>query len=189
MEDELVSISRVNASFTFPCKFIFAASMNPCPCGYYGDPTHECSCSIGQITKYMAKISGPLMDRIDMHIEVFPVKYDALSSNVCHKSSYEMRIEVENARKLQVERYKKDKILYNSQLRPVQIKKYCNLEFESTKLLESAFKKLSLSARAYNRIIKLSRTIADISCSKDIKQEHVAEAIQYRSLDKKFRGL
>ncbi len=189
MEDEVVSISRVNASFTFPSKFIFAASMNPCPCGYYGDPTHECTCSIGQITKYMAKISGPLMDRIDMHIEVFPVKYEALSSDTPFKSSYEMRKEVENARRLQIERYKNDKILYNSQLRPAQVKKYCKLEAKSMLLLESAFKKMSLSARAYNRIIKLSRTIADLNQSEAIKSEHVAEAIQYRSLDKKFRGL
>lgn len=189
MEDEVVTVSRVNASFTFPSKFIFAASMNPCPCGYYGDPTHECTCSINQITKYLSKVSGPLLDRIDMHIEVFPVKYEDLSSDGKHKSSLEMRKEVEVARRIQIERYKRNKILYNSQMSPSLIKKYCKLGSESTILLETAFKKLSLSARAYNKIIKLSRTIADLNASEKIETNHVAEAIQYRSLDKKFRGL
>jgi len=137
----------------------------------------------------MSKISGPLLDRMDMHIEVFPVKYKELSSEVNNRSSEEMRKEIEAARNMQLERYKKDKILFNSQLTAKQIKKYCVLEEESKALLESAFEKLSLSARAYNRIIKLSRTIADLDGSKDIKSIHIAEAIQYRSLDKKYRDI
>lgn len=189
MEDGKVTVCRVNASFTFPSRFILAASMNPCPCGYYGDMTHECTCQPNQITKYMSKISGPLLDRMDMHIEVFPVKYKELSSEVNNRSSEEMRKEIEAARNMQLERYKKDKILFNSQLTAKQIKKYCVLEEESKALLESAFEKLSLSARAYNRIIKLSRTIADLDGSKDIKSIHIAEAIQYRSLDKKYRDI
>lgn len=187
MEDDKVTVSRVNASFTFPSKFIFAASMNPCPCGYYGDTTHECTCTPGQVSKYMSKISGPLLDRIDMHIEVFPVKYKELSSDGQNRSSEEMRKEVEAARKIQLERYKGDKILYNSQLSPALIKKYCKLDTDSKKLLETAFEKMSLSARAYNRIIKLARTIADVDSSEYIKVNHIAEALQYRNLDKKYR--
>lgn len=189
MEDGKVTVCRVNASFTFPSRFILAASMNPCPCGYYGDMTHECTCQPSQITKYMSKISGPLLDRMDMHIEVFPVKYKELSSEVNNRSSEEMRKEIEAARSLQLERYKKDKILFNSQLTAKQIKKYCVLEEDSKALLESAFEKLSLSARAYNRVIKLSRTIADLDGSENIKSMHIAEAIQYRSLDKKYRDI
>lgn len=189
MEDELVTISRVNASYTFPSKFILAASMNPCPCGYYGDPTHECTCTPNQISKYMSKISGPLLDRIDMHIEIFPVKYKELSADGKNIGSEEMRKEVEIARKCQLARYHNEKILFNSQLTPAVIKRYCKLDKESKALLETAFKKLSLSARAYNRIIKLSRTIADLDNIEDIQTRHVAEAIQYRSLDRKIREL
>lgn len=189
MEDEKVTISRVNGTLTFPSKFIFVASMNPCPCGYYGDPTHECTCTPQQIHKYMSRISGPLMDRIDMHIEIFPVKYTELSSDKLNKSSKEIRSEVEMARNIQLERYAKESIIYNSQLTPALIKKYCILNKEGKQLMESAFERLSLSARAYNRIIRLARTIADISQSEKIEVQHIAEAIQYRSLDKKYRGV
>lgn len=189
MEDEQVTVSRVNATYTFPSKFILVASMNPCQCGYYGDETHECTCTPNQVSKYMSKISGPLLDRIDMHIEVFPVPYKELVEKNKNKSSEMMRTEVEAARRIQIERYKKYKIHYNSQLSPALIHRYCELGKESKALLEAAFEKMCLSARAYNRIIKLSRTIADLDSSSNIEPMHIAEAVQYRNLDKKYRGI
>lgn len=186
MEDEVVTISRVNAKITYPSKFILVASMNPCPCGYYNDPYNECKCTPSQIRKYLSKISGPLLDRIDIHIEVFPVKYRDLVGVTKNISSKEIKNKVNIARLIQLERYKKEKIIFNSQLTPKLIKKYCSLGIKETSLLESAFHKLKLSARSYNKIIKLSRTIADLDESKDIKINHISEAIQYRSLDKKF---
>ncbi len=189
LEDGEVSISRVNGSYTYPSKFILVASMNPCPCGYYGDATNECTCTPSQINKYISKISGPLLDRIDMHIEVFPISFDEISGARKHKSTEEMRAEVELARQIQVSRYVKEGIFTNSQLSPSQVKKYCKLDDGSQNILELAFKKLSLSARAYNRIIKMSRTIADLDKSETILSKHVAEALQYRNLDKKYKGV
>lgn len=186
MEDEFVTISRVNTKLTYPSKFILIASMNPCPCGHYGDLLHQCTCSPIQIKKYLSKISGPLLDRIDMHIEVFPVKYDELTTEKRWKTSSQMKSDVDKARKIQLERYKKNNILFNSQLSPQLMKKYCKIGSEEKLLLQDAFNKLGLSARAYNRIIKLSRTIADLENSSQILTPHIAEAIQYRNLDKKF---
>ncbi|MFZ5966364.1 MAG: YifB family Mg chelatase-like AAA ATPase [Bacillota bacterium] len=189
LEDEIVTISRVNGTLTYPSKFILIASMNPCPCGFYGDTSHQCSCSPQQIRKYLMKISGPLLDRIDMHIEVFPVKYKELEEGGNVKSSKELKIQVDQARTLQLERYKNTKVFFNSQLTPSLMKKYCKLGTVEKALLEDAFHKLSLSARAYNRIIKLSRTIADLEGSDQISLHHIAEAIQYRNLDRKFWNL
>ncbi|MCT4618601.1 MAG: YifB family Mg chelatase-like AAA ATPase [Marinisporobacter sp.] len=186
IEDEVVTISRVNTTLTYPSKFILVASMNPCPCGHYGDSFHECTCTPWQIKKYLSKISGPLLDRIDMHIEIFPIKYEELTTEKQTKSSAEIRKAVERARKIQLERYKKNHILFNSQLNGQLMKKYCKLGCQEKLLMEEAFHKLKLSARAYNRIIKLSRTIADLEESSDISTTHIAEAIQYRNLDKKF---
>lgn len=186
LEDEIVTISRVNATLTYPSKFILLASMNPCPCGYYGDLTRQCSCTPHQIKRYLSKVSGPLLDRIDMHIEVFPVKYEELSSEHSFRSSAEMKKDVDKARQIQLKRYKHEGILFNSQLDAKRMKKYCKLGRKEKLLLEDAFRKLGLSARAYNRIIKLSRTIADLEESALIQEEHIAEAIQYRSLDRKF---
>ncbi|WIF96197.1 YifB family Mg chelatase-like AAA ATPase [Caminicella sporogenes] len=186
MEDEEVTISRVNAKITYPSKFILVASMNPCPCGYYNDPYNECKCSPSQVRKYLSKISGPLLDRIDIHVEVFPVKYQELVKNTKNQNSSEIKKKVDKARLIQLERYKNEKINYNSQLSPKLIKKYCHLKYKQNKLLETAFYKLKMSARSYNKIIKLSRTIADLNESEEIKTVHIAEAIQYRSLDKKF---
>lgn len=186
LEDEIVTISRVNATLTFPSKFILVASMNPCPCGYYGDEQHQCTCTPNQINRYLSKVSGPLLDRIDMHIEIFPVKYKDLSSEKKNISSLELKKSVESARKIQLERYKNENILYNSQLNQKLIKKYCNIGEKEKLLLEEAFNKLTLSARAYTRILKLSRTIADLEQSESITIDHIAEAIQFRSLDKKF---
>lgn len=186
MEDEEVTISRVNATVTYPSKFIMVASMNPCPCGYYNDPKNECSCTPYQVRKYLSKISGPLLDRIDMHIEVFPVEYKDLVGKTKNRSSREIKGNVDKARKVQMNRYVKERIRCNSQLSPKLIKKYCRLGEQENNLLETAFKKLRLSARSYSKIIKLSRTIADLDNSKDIELKHLTESIQYRSLDKSF---
>ncbi len=186
MEDEYVTISRVNASTTFPTKFILVGSMNPCPCGYFGDSTHQCSCTPIQIKRYLSKISGPLLDRIDIHIEVFPIKYEELNSEINSATSAELKEKLEKARLIQIQRYKNDNILFNSQLTPRLIKKYCKLGSSQKGLMKEAFNKMGLSARAHNRIIKLSRTIADLEEKETIDVSHLAEAIQYRNLDKKF---
>ncbi len=185
IEDEKITISRLNASLTYPCKFMLVASMNPCPCGYYGSQIKECICKDKEIQRYIGKISGPLLDRIDIQIEVLPAKYQKLQEESTECSS-EIKKRVNEARKLQLERYKEDKIFSNSELTPKLIKKYCEIDFESKKILEIAFEKLGLSARAYNRILKVARTIADLEKSNNIKGRHIAEAIQYRSLDKKY---
>lgn len=200
MEDEQVTISRMRGSLSFPSKFMLLASMNPCPCGYFGDPTHQCTCTENQIHGYLSKISGPLLDRIDMHIEIMPVKFEELADNGDSLSqlteiagrrrqtnSKTMKQEVEAARKIQMERYRKEEISYNSQLNVSQIKKYCTMDKDTRKLLEEAYRRLSLSARAYSKIIKLGRTIADMEASETIGIKHIAEAIQYRSLDKLYR--
>lgn len=186
LEDGIVTISRVNATLTYPCDFMFVASMNPCPCGYYGSKDKECTCSPQMISKYMGKISGPLLDRIDIQIEVTPVKYKKLDSNENIETSKQIKQRVDMARQIQRNRYKEEKIYSNSQLTPKLIEKYCKLDTEGKNILQAAFEKLGLSARAYGRILKVARTIADLDQSKEIKQKHIAEAIQYRSLDKKY---
>lgn len=189
LEDRIISISRVNASLTYPCNFIFAASMNPCPCGYYGSRDKECTCTQTQISKYIGKISGPLLDRIDLHIEVQSVKYDKLNSSNKIETSKEIKERVNKARKIQLERYKEDNtIVSNSELTPKLIEKYCKLTNNGKKILEKAFEKLGLSARAYGRILKVARTIADLDNKTDIEEEHIAEAIGYRNLDRKYWG-
>lgn len=186
LEDGIVTISRVNATLTYPCDFMFVASMNPCPCGYFGSKDKECTCTPQMISKYMSKISGPLLDRIDIQIEVTPVKYQKLDSTEIIESSEQIKKRVNLARQIQIERYKEEKIYSNSQLTPKLIEKYCKLNKKSRELLQIAFNKLGLSARAYVRILKVARTIADLDKSENIEEKHIAEAIQYRSLDKKY---
>lgn len=186
LEDKSVTISRVNMAVTYPCKFVLLASMNPCPCGFYGSDIQKCNCTKEQIRKYMGKISGPLLDRIDLQIEVSRVPYQKLNSYKKEETSEEIRKRVNKARKIQLERYKGQKIFSNSELTPTLIEKYCKLDNKSKKILEEAFEKLGLSARAYERILKVARTIADLENSRDIKTQHLAEAIQYRSLDRKY---
>ena len=186
LEDGKVTINRVQSSFTYPSKFMLVASMNPCPCGYYGSKEKECSCTLDQVTKYMNRISGPLLDRIDIHIEVHPIKFEELSSKKESESSETIKKRVDKARKIQNERYKNDNIHSNSELTTDLLKKYCPLDEKSTLLLKNAFEKLGFSARAHDKVIKLARTIADLESSQNINENHIAEAIQYRNLDRKY---
>lgn len=162
------------------------ASMNPCPCGYYGSKEKECTCSSKEINTYMHKVSGALLDRIDIQVEVHSVEYNKMTENNIGETSQQIKKRVDKSRKIQEERYKNDNIFSNSELTPKLIEKYCNIDNESKKLLEKAFKKLNLSSRAYNRILKVARTIADLEGRGHISKEDIAEAIQYRSLDKKY---
>ena len=186
LEDRKVTISRINASLTYPCNFMLIASMNPCSCGYFGSQEKECTCSIQSIQKYMGKISGPLLDRMDIHIEVTPVKYQKLSTREKAENSANIRKRVNKARKIQRERYKDYGIFSNAELTPMLIQQYCALDEAGTQLLQNAFEKLGLSARAQSRILKVARTIADLEGEKKIQIKHLAEAIQYRNLDRKY---
>ena len=186
LEDRNVTISRVVNTLTYPSNFMLVASMNPCPCGYYGNSEKECTCKSVAINKYLHKISGPLLDRIDIHIEVESVKYQKLDSNIKCETSQEIKRRVNDARNIQLKRYKDFKIYSNAELDANLIEKYCKLDSKANMILENAFEKLGLSARAYTKILKVARTIADLEGSVDIEYEHIAEAIQYRSLDKKY---
>lgn len=186
LEDECVTISRVSGTITYPAKFIMVSSINPCPCGFYGDESGRCSCSPVQIKNYLGKISGPLMDRIDLHIEVPSVNFNDISGSSKGESSASIKKRINKARRLQLERYKNDGIYFNSQLKPKQMAAYCSIERKEKELLKTAFDRFNLSARAYNRILKVARTIADLEGSEGIKLDHIAEAIQHRSLDRKY---
>jgi len=157
---------------------------NPCPCGYLGDPKHACTCSPGQVYRYRRRVSGPLLDRIDIHVEVPAVPYKELSNEYAGESSASIRERVMKARNLQLKRFQGEKIYCNGQMKTRHIKKYCKLKEDALSLLETAMQKLGLSARAYTRILKLSRTIADLEASEDIHSHHISEAIQYRTLDR-----
>jgi magnesium chelatase family protein len=186
LEDGNVTISRVAMSLTYPSTFMLVAAMNPCPCGYFSDPKHECTCSPLQIQRYMSKISGPLLDRIDIHIEIPPLNYKELSEEITHENSSAIQKRVNPARTVQQKRFTRSKIHCNAQMSTRQIRTYCKIDDRSHKLLEQAIDKLGLSARAYTRILKVSRTIADLEGSEHILSEHISEAIQYRSLDRQF---
>ena len=186
LEDGKVTIGRVNATLTYPCRFMFVASMNPCPCGFYGSKDKECTCTQNMIDKYIGKISGPLLDRIDIQVEVSPVKYRNLQSNSAVETSKQIKEKVDKARQIQRVRYKEYNIYSNSELTPNLIEKYCKLNKNSERILELAFNNLGLSARAYSRILKVARTIADLELKENIEEKHIAEAIQYRSLDRKY---
>lgn len=185
MEDRVVTIARAKQTTEFPANFMLVAAMNPCPCGYYNHPTQDCTCQPGVVEKYLNRISGPLLDRIDLHIEVTPVPFEELSKKEIGEKSKTVRERVALARMIQTERFADvPEIHSNAQMTAKQIEKYCKLDADCTKLLKSAMDRLSLSARAYDRIRKVARTIADLANSQDIKPEHLAEAIQYRSLDR-----
>jgi magnesium chelatase family protein len=187
LEDGGVTIARAALSVSFPSRFMLAAAMNPCPCGFFGDPTRECHCSPPQIQRYVSKISGPLLDRIDIHIEVPAVKYKELRGDGEAESSSAVRERVLRARQFQLERYRGEKNLYaNSQIPPRLIRKHCAISADGEKLLESAIARLSLSARAHDRILKVARTIADLESAPSISPKHLGEAIQYRALDRAY---
>lgn len=188
LEDGYLTISRLSGSISYPSKTMLVCCGNPCRCGNLLDESKECSCSPKQIQQYLGKISGPLMDRIDLHIEVAGVQYADLDSSQCGEKSHVIRDRVNKTRKIQVERYKGLGIFSNSQLSSSLINKYCKLDDEGKALLKNAFERLGLSARAHNRILKVARTIADMDESADIKLQHLAEAIQYRSLDRRVWG-
>lgn len=187
LEDGVITVARAQQTITYPANFMLIASMNPCPCGHYGSSSGECKCTQQQIHKYLSKLSGPLMDRIDLHIEVDNVNYDELTSKETkEEKSEQIKERVNFARAKQLERYKNEKQYCNAQMSVRDCNKYCKLDETSELILKSAFEKLNLSARAHNRILKVARTIADLDGSQNILPEHIAEAIQYRSLDKKY---
>ena len=184
LEDGRVTISRALSSLTFPSSFMLVAAMNPCPCGFYTDPNRECTCTIPQILRYRSRISGPLMDRIDIHIEVPAVRYRDLTGEASGEGSETIKGRVNRARELQRLRFNGKRIYCNAQMTPRYLKKYCQIREDSKALLEQAIDKLGLSARAYTRILKIARTIADLESVEEITAQHIAEAIQYRSLDR-----
>jgi magnesium chelatase family protein len=185
MEERRVTISRAKVALDFPASFMLVASMNPCPCGYYNHPEKECTCAPGMVQKYLNRISGPLLDRIDLHVEVTPVPFGELSAKPSSERSEAIRERVIAARDRQSERYKENTGVYcNAQMNTNLMREHCQLSTAGANLLKAAMEKLNLSARAYDRILKVSRTIADLEASNEIKPEHVAEAIQYRSLDR-----
>lgn len=187
LEDGVITVARAQSTISYPADFMLIASMNPCPCGNYGSTAQICSCSASQIHRYLSKLSAPLLDRIDIHIEVDNVQYSDLANEEYEETSEAVRNRVNAARQIQRERFEKTGRYRNAQMTSPEVKKYCKLSEQCSKLVETAFNKLNLTARAYNRILKVARTIADLSNSPEIMPQHVAEAIQYRSLDRKYK--
>ena len=186
IEDGKIRISRVQSSATYPCRFMLIAAMNPCPCGYFTDPKKECHCTPYQIQRYLSKISGPLLDRIDMHLNVPRLDYNELSQKRTGETSDIIRTRVNNARKFQEKRYKDDLIFFNAHLESKSLEKYCSLDKEGEELLKMAILELGISARAYDKILKVARTIADLEEKETMEARHIGEAISYRSLDRDF---
>jgi magnesium chelatase family protein len=188
LEDQRVTISRASMSLTFPASFMLAAAMNPCPCGFWNDPGRECRCTPAQIQRYVGRISGPLLDRIDIHVDVPAVKFKELSgsSAPAPEGSAEIRSRVLKARERQRARLAADGVFSNSQMTPRLIRKHCRVGAEGERMLEAAMNRLGLSARAYDRILKVSRTIADLEGAEEIRPAHVGEAVGYRSLDRTY---
>ena len=185
MEERRVTISRAKVSIEYPSNFMLVASMNPCPCGYYNHPEKQCVCGPGIVQRYLSKISGPLLDRIDLHVEVVPVSFDEMTANRKVETSETIRERVVLAREIQTRRFETHKNIYCNAMMPSNmVKEICEINDAGNSLLKTAMERLGLSARAYDRILKVSRTIADLSGCESIKTEHLAEAIQYRSLDR-----
>jgi magnesium chelatase family protein len=180
LEDGLINVSRAAGTLRFPAKFILTAALNPCPCGYLTDPEKECTCSAAEILRYTKRASGPLMDRIDMHLEVPRIKFEELSGNSNSEPSATVRGRVQNARDIQLIRFKTERIFANSEMSSEQVNIYCKIDEPAKQLIRQAVEKLRLSPRVYFRILKLTRTIADLEVSEEIKCEHIAEALQYR---------
>ncbi|HHW45800.1 MAG TPA: YifB family Mg chelatase-like AAA ATPase [Clostridiales bacterium] len=186
LEDGVITISRVAGTLTYPCQITLVAAMNPCPCGFYGHPTKPCSCSQTAVNKYLSRISGPLLDRIDLHIEVPPVDFGALHSKSKEETSDVIRRRVNRAREIQTKRYDGTGITCNASLTPAMLKEYCIMTEQASNMLKSAFDHLGLSARAYDRILKVARTIADLDNCDIIDSSHISQCIQFRSLDRKY---
>jgi magnesium chelatase family protein len=185
MEERRVTISRAKVSIDYPANFMLVASMNPCPCGYFNHPEKECVCGPGVVQRYLSKISGPLLDRIDLHVEVVPVSFDEMTANRKTETSEEIRARVVKAREIQSVRFGDQENIYCNAMMPSNmVKDICQISDTGRALLKTAMERLGLSARAYDRILKVSRTVADLSASEGIQVEHLAEAIQYRSLDR-----
>lgn len=185
LEDRRIVITRAQGKASFPCKTMLVAAMNPCPCGNYGSEG-KCTCTPAAITKYLGKISRPVLDRIDIQIEVGAVKYAELRSEQKGLSSAEMLENIQKARELQEKRFKGTDILFNGEIPPAKLKEYCLMDSEAEEFLQNTFDKLGLSARAYDRILKVARTVADIDGEEVISRRHISKAVQYRSLDRKY---
>lgn len=185
LEDKKITLSRANTTVTYPCEFMLVASMNPCKCGYFGSNEKLCTCSAENVEKYTRKISGPLMDRIDIQINIKQEKYNKIASEIRGETSEIIRKRVSKAREIQLERYSGIKIYSNAELSDKYIEKYCAIDEKSSILLQKAFEKFKLSNRAYIRILKVARTIADLEGEKNINSKHIAEAIQYRCGDRR----
>ncbi|NLZ45406.1 MAG: YifB family Mg chelatase-like AAA ATPase, partial [Clostridiales bacterium] len=186
LEDQKVTISRVAGSITYPCSLMLIGTMNPCPCGYYGHPTRNCTCKPTMVSKYLSKISGPMLDRFDIHVEVSPVVFDEISSVKKEESSERIRERVIKAREIQLKRFKGTGITCNARITSEIIRDVCQMTDGAVSILKKVFEKMGLSARAYDRILKVSRTIADMEQSEIIDRRHIAQAVQYRSLDRKY---
>ncbi len=186
LEDQTVTISRAMGSVTFPANVMLVAAMNPCPCGFRGDPKRQCNCSPIQVERYLGRLSGPLLDRIDIHIEVPPVPFRELSDASEGTSSEQIRERVVEARKRQSARFRNDSVRVNGKMKPPQIRKHCKLQKDAESLLKHAMEDMGLSARAHDKILRIGRTIADLDGSDSIKAEHLSEAINYRTLDRRY---
>ncbi len=188
LEDQQVTISRAAGAITYPCSFMLVAAMNPCPCGYYGHPTRKCTCSQKQVSAYLSKISGPLLDRFDIHVEVPPVEFEHISSTTKEESSAQIRERVQAAREIQNARFKGTSITCNARITSDMLSEVCVMTDRAKETLKNVFEKMGLSARAYDRILKVARTIADMNGSEVIDKAHIAQAVQFRSLDRKYWG-
>ncbi|NJD69635.1 MAG: ATP-binding protein, partial [candidate division NC10 bacterium] len=185
LEDGNVTIARAATSVTYPARFMLAAAMNPCPCGFFTDPQRPCTCSPQQIQRYRSRISGPLLDRIDLHLDVPPLRYRELTTDSQGESSEQVRTRVKQARAAQQERFRRTRTFCNAQMGVKQIRRHCTIGSDGQALLEAAIERLGLSARAHDRILKVARTIADLEGHETIRTDHLAEAIQYRTLDRR----
>ena len=186
IEDETITISRAGQNCTYPCSIMVIAAMNPCPCGYYGDPKHSCTCSESKIRRYLNRVSGPLLDRFDLHIEVPPVEFEELRNKEVTETSADIKKRVDRARELQQKRFEGSKTTCNAKINAAQFERFCVIDKEAEQTLKNAFDALGFTARAYDRVLKVARTIADLDNSEVIRSQHVLEAIQYRSLDRKY---
>lgn len=188
IEDGKITISRVSGSLTYPSQVMLVCAMNPCPCGYYGHPTKECTCTKGAPAKYLSRVSGPLLDRLDIHVEVPQVDFQKLSADERSESSADIKKKVDKAREIQNKRFEGTPVTCNAKMTPAMTRTFCRIDTDSKNMLEDCFEKMRLSARAYDKILRIARTIADLDGSENIELEHITEAIQYRSLDRKFWG-